>query len=734
MDNVMLSRRSFLKKSSLLSGGLIIGVPIAGCSARADIPGQQKHLSPNAFLQITDEGEVMLLLPEAEMGQGAIMGLATLVAEELNMDPQKITVSHAPPHPEFIREEGQLQVTGGSATIRTRYEALRIAAAQAKAVLLEAAAQQLKEDSKSLRLEQGLVINDAGNGIPIKEFVTKAKLITPPEKPILKPENEFQWIGQESTYRPDTVAKVTGTAEFGIDVTIPGLKKAALFRCPVIGGTVKGFSSPQISELDGVISIVEIFNGVAVVAETYWQAKNALEKVEVEWHLPERSTLSDPDIHRSFEAGLQQDDAEEAFKQGAGEDKLAEANETLEAVYEAPYLAHATMEPMNCTVHISQGQCHVWAPTQGPDMTLEMAEKYSGIHRDNIQVHNTFLGGGFGRRANQDYVAETTSIAKATGLPIQLVWSREDDMQNDFYRPAAMVAFNIGVDQSGNIETWKVRRVGPNVMPYIVEENIGAIVPQFLPQSWVDWMGKKSFGIFDGWTVDPASVEGLYEDYDAPNKLVEHVTVDPGLRCGFWRSVGHSFSGFFTESLMDELAHKVAVDPLEYRLRHAESNPRLKGVLELAAKKANWGSSSNGRFQGIASVTSFHSYVAEIAEVSIENGQLNIHKVTCAVDCGRVINPDVVRAQMMSGIIFGITAALYGKINIVDGAVQQSNFHDYPILRMNETPEIEVHIIESSAAPSGVGEPGLPPIAGAIGNAIFAATGKRLRKLPLQLS
>jgi CO/xanthine dehydrogenase Mo-binding subunit len=344
------------------------------------------------------------------------------------------------------------------------------------------------------------------------------------------------------------------------------------------------------------------------------------------------------------------------------------------------------------------------------------------------------LGGGFGRRAFHDFVAEATAIARKVKVPVQLTWSREDDTRNDYYRPAATVDLAAGLDEQGQLQTWSAKRAGANIMPYMLDQNAGALLPEFLPDGMVDWVSKRGYGLFKNWLVDPSSVEGLYEDYDVPNKEVRHVTVDAGIRTGYWRSVGHSFTGFFKESFMDELAHASEQDPLAFRLRHLPADSRLRKVLEAAAQKAGWGQPKNGHFLGIAAQESFESFVAEVAEVSVENGQIRVHKVTCAVDCGKVINPDIVRSQMESGVNFGLTAALYGEITFANGEVQQSNFHDYPMLRMNESPEIDVVLIDSDEHPTGVGEPGLPPIAPAVANAVFAATGTRLRSMPLRLS
>ncbi len=729
------SRRDFLKFAGISGGGLVLGVSLSGCSSSSTpLPyGSKDMWQPHAFLQVSPAGEVKFFLPQAEMGQGVTHGLVTLVAEELNMPPATVTVKVAGVHKDYDVPDTGMQITGGSASIRTRYDSVRQSAAMARELLMKAAAQQWGVDTDQLTLLDGQ-ISFGDRVASIGDFVAAAAALPTPESVSVKPASEFRWIGKDAGPRVDALAKVTGTAEFGIDVEIPNLKRAALKRCPVIGGTVKSFDAGDAQKVPGVHQVLSIYNGVFVLADHYWQAKRALESVEVEWEYPETLTAhSTDDIQKAMAEALSEE-GENAFTQGDVKQGIAQSNTTLKARYSAPFLAHATMEPMNCVVHLQGDRAEVWAPTQAPGLAQQIAAERSGIDRDNIQVHTTFLGGGFGRRAFHDFVAETTAIAKVTGVPVQLVWSREDDMQNDYYRPAAMAEFEAGLDDQGKLLSWSAKRSGPNIMPYMIDEALGMLLPEAVPQSIVEWMSKRGYGVFDGWQIDPASVEGLHEDYTVANKSVDHVTVDPGLRCGYWRSVGHSFSGFFVESFMDELALKSGQDPLAFRLKHMDDNPRLKNVLKLAADKAGWGQAKPGRFLGIAAVKSFESYVAEVAEISVENDAFKVHKVTCAVDCGRVVNPDIVRTQMESGINYGLTAALYGDITIKDGAVQQTNFHDYQVLRMDESPEIDVILVDSEEPPTGVGEPGLPPIAPAVANAVFAATGQRLRSLPLKLS
>ncbi|MEH6605542.1 MAG: molybdopterin cofactor-binding domain-containing protein [Pseudomonadales bacterium] len=732
------SRRNFIKGLSLAGAGLIVGLPITACANAATANKNPSALQPNALLQITSDNNINFYLPRSEMGQGTYTGLTTIVAEELDVHPNNINVIHAPAHDDFTNPDYGLQVTGGSNSIRTHFLPLRHLAANARLVIRQAAAQQLKLTLADIQTDNGhIVIN--GKTLPYGDFSDDANTLPFPENAPLKDKSQFKYLGKNAP-RLDGASKSTGTAKFGIDVDFEGLYRAALKRCPVYGGTVKTFDSSAVKAMPGVTSVVEIHNGIAVIAEHYYQAKNALAKLNIEWDLPETlaafsSDSSDSDNGKGlFKTALDSDESSNAFEQGDGLEALNNADKVITAEYWAPYLAHATMEPMNCTAKLTGDQLEIWVGSQSPDLAKLTAAYYADVPKDNVTVNSTFLGGGFGRRASNDFVAEAAAIAKASGLAIQLIWSREDDMQNDFYRPAAMAKFNIGLNKDGLIDSWTVKRAGPQMMPYVLDNIVDGFMPSFLPNGMVDWLSKMGYSLYDSLLVDHSSVEGLYEDYDAPHKSSDHVTADPGLPVGAWRSVGHSFSGYFKESMMDEIAAQLKQDAVEFRLKHLTNNPKLANTLKVAAEKAGWNKPlPKGHYHGVASHASFSSFVSQIAEVSVENNQLKIHKVVCVVDCGLAVNPDIVKAQMESGIIYGLSAALHGEIILKEGVVQQSNFHDYPALRIHESPDIEVVIIDSDDAPTGVGEPGLPPIAAAVANGIFAATGKRLRNLPFKL-
>ncbi|GAA6150960.1 xanthine dehydrogenase family protein molybdopterin-binding subunit [Pseudoteredinibacter isoporae] len=746
-SNMAIQRRSFLKL--LGAGGLMLSMP-ALAKDKPLLYSQGDALVSDGVLQITPAGEIIFLMPRAEMGQGTNTGLSMLIAEELNTPPELITILHAGVGEPYKNPLFGMQMTGGSTSIMAHYEPLRKTAATAREMIVQAASEKLNMDPSSLQLRDGKLWL-AEKAYSLGDFVERASQIKPPTKVVLKSNSSLRFIGKPQK-KVDGLAKVTGQARFGIDVGspsaesvingsdqhIPNLKRAALLRCPVIGGEVKTVDASAAKALPGVIDVVTIFNGVAVVAEHYWQARKALTELKVEWNLPELAKQNSADIRRAFEKALSED-GQTAFEEGDSRAAIAKAGDnTLTADYHVPYLAHATMEPMNCTVWLQDDVADVWVPTQGPDVSQTVASEHCDVPRDNIRVHSTFLGGGFGRRVNQDYVAEAVAIAKASGYPIQLVWSREDDMKNDFYRPAASARMSAAMDENGQLQAWDVTRVGPNIMGYTIDEAAGMYLPEFLPGGFVDWISKRGHGIFENWTVDPSSVEGLWEEYSVANKTVRQVTIDPGLRLGFWRSVGHSFSGFFKEGFMDELAEKAEIDPLDYRLQHCGDMPRLAAALKKVADMSHWKQreqlAAQGRYLGIASVFSFNSYVAQVAEVSVEGGQIKVHKVYCVADCGRVVNPDGVAAQIEGGIVFGLSAALSGTITLKDGVVEQSNFHDYPVVRMSEAPDIELHIVPSTQAPTGAGEPAVPPIAPAVANAVFAASGQRLRELPLRLA
>ena len=726
------SRRRFLKTSGIAGGGLIVGFGISGCSAGpVPIPPLADDFVPNAFLQITPDNTVRFYCPRDEMGQGVSTGLATLIGEELDVAPWDMEIKWAGVHSDYANPLFGMQGTGGSTSLAAHYEQLRQVGANVRSVLLEAAAHELDKPVASLATEAGHVVAD-GERHPYGRFVAKAAALEAPQAAPMKSSAEFKYIGAHFP-RIDALAKATGTAEFGIDIDIPDLHYAVVRRSPVAGGTLRSYDDAAARAIAGVTDIVEVGSGVAVVADRYWAAKQGADALEVHWDQGELGSVSSADVRTDFQAGLEEE-GDTTGEQGDLAAGFAAATTVIENEYWAPYLAHAPMEPMNAVVRIDGDDAEVWTGCQGIFAAQALVARYADLDKDNVRAHNTYLGGGFGRRATLTHVIEATQAAVATGKPIKVVWSREDDIQNGIYRPASLMRVKAGVDGEGRMVAWQAKRVGGNIMPDTLQNMMPALLPNMVGDGAVDWMVGVAHGTFDGWVVDHSSVEGLYEDYDTPNRAVEHVTVNHGVPLTFWRSVGHSYTAFAKETMVDEVACAAGVDPVEFRLNNTREKARLNHVIHVAGERMRTWQTAPGRHLGFAAHSSFNTDVAEVAEVSVENGAIRVHKILCVVDCGVAVNPDVVHAQMEGAVMYGLTAALHGDLNLEDGAFKESNFHDYPILRMNEAPAVEVVIVESSEAPSGVGEPGLPPVAPAVANAVFAATGRRLRSLPLRLA
>lgn len=732
MDAMLnVSRRRFLKTSGVAGGGLVFGFTLAGCSSSTPpIARLEGDFVPNAFLQITPDNHVRFYCPRDEMGQGVSTGLATLVGEELDVAPWEMEILWAGVHADYANPEFGVQGTGGSTSIKAHYRQLRQVGANVRAVLLEAAASQLGRPVAHLATDGGHVVVD-GQRIPYGQFVATAAALEPPVEAPLKRASEFKFIGKEFV-RIDALDKSTGAAEFGVDVDLPNLHHGVVRRCPVAGGTLQSYRADKARAVPGVTDIVEIGSGVAVVANRYWSAKKAAESLEVAWNLPELAGLGTEQLRADYRAGLDAE-GDVADDRGDLEAGLAEADHVLENEYWAPYLAHAPMEPMNAVVRIEGDEAEVWTGCQGIVAAQGLVARYAGIDKEKVRAHNTYLGGGFGRRATLTHVIEATQLAVATHKPIKVLWSREDDIQSGIYRPASLMRIKAGVDDAGRLTAWQAKRVGGNITPDTLRNMMPALLPGAVGEGAIDWMVGLADGAFDGWVVDHSSVEGLYEDYDTANREVRHVTVNHGLPLTFWRSVGHSYTAFAKETMMDELAAKAGLDAVEFRLRNTQEKPGLRNVIQVAGERLRRWPRRPGRHLGFAAHSSFNTDVAEVAEVSVDDGAIRVHEVLCVVDCGVAVNPDIVRAQMEGSVMYGLTAALHGELDLENGAIKQSNFHDYPILRMNEAPSVEVVIIDSAEEPTGVGEPGLPPIAPAVANAVFAATGQRLRSLPLKL-
>lgn len=708
--SISFDRREFLKKTTASGAGLVIGFYLPGKYEALAGVSPKDPTAINAWVQIAPDDSVTLLIDKSEMGQGVSTALSMILAEELDLDWKKIKTEFAPAAPQYFNPVFGLQGTGGSSSVRGSWEPLAKAGAAAREMLIAAAAKKWGVDAAACQTEGSAVLNTAsGKRLGYGSLAEEAAKLPVPVNPKRKEAKDYKYIGKP-TKRIDSAVKANGKAEFGIDVRRPKMLHAVVARCPVFGGKLKSFEATKAKAVRGVKNVVQVSSGVAVVADNTWSAMEGRRALEINWDEGPNAKNSSEAIHKLYLERLEQTGAI-ARKDGDAEAALGGAAKKVEAIYEVPFLAHATMEPMNCTADVRSDGCDIYAPTQFQTFAQMTGAKISGLKPEQVFIHTTYLGGGFGRRAEQDFIAEAVELSKAINAPVQVTWSREDDMQHDLYRPAVMVKLTGGLDASGNAVAWKSRIVGPSIMS------------RFFPGS-----------VKNG--IDETSVEGIVTlKYGVPNFFVDYVLTEPGVPVGFWRSVGNSHNGYIAECFVDEMAKAAGKDPVEFRRALLAKEPRLLGVVNLAAEKADWGKSlPQGRYRGFAVVESFGSFVAEVAEISLDRkaGTVKIHKVVAAVDCGRHVNPETIRAQIEGGIIYGLTAALKGEITIANGRVEQANFNDYDMVRIDEAPQIEVHIVESKDGPGGIGEPGTPPIAPAVSNAIFSATGKPVRRLPIR--
>nr|WP_283254642.1 xanthine dehydrogenase family protein molybdopterin-binding subunit [Luteimonas galliterrae] len=715
------SRRDFLKTGAIVGGGLVVAFVVPGAKRFAmaqetAAAAAAAPFAPNAFLRIGSDDSVTVLLAHSEMGQGIWTALPMLIAEELDADWSKIKVEHAPAGQPYAHSAFGMQMTGGSTSTWSEFDRYRQAGAAARAMLMQAAATRLNVPLSELRTEKGEVV--AGQQrLSYGALADEAgKLAAPDPKSLtLKDPKDWKIIGKP-TLRLDTPEKITGRAQFGMDVQFDGLLTAMVARAPVFGGKAKSFDAAAAKAVPGVRNVVQVPSGVAVVADHYWAAKLGRDALKIDWDPGPNAALDTAALRSEF-AKLATMPGTVAVQAGDAAAAMAEAAKTVEAEYAVPYLAHAPMEPLNCTVKIDADKCEIWTGTQFQTVDQQVASKITGLKPEQIFIHTTFLGGGFGRRATpvSDFVSEAVEVAKAAKAPVKTVWSREDDVRGGYYRPAYVQRAKVGLGADGLPVAWQQVMVG---------QSITAGTP-FEP-----------FTVKNG--IDGTSVEGVADSpyvLGTPAHRVDLHSPKTGIPVLWWRSVGHSYNGFVMESLVDELAHAAGKEPLEYRRALLKDHPRHLAALNLAAEKFGWSKPlAQGRGCGIAVHESFGSYVAQAAEVSVENGAIKVHRVVCAIDCGPVVNPQTVAAQMESGIAFGLGAALHSKLTFKDGRVQESNYHDYRVLRMNEMPAVEVFIVPSTEKMGGVGEPGTPPIAPAVANAVFALTGQRLRELPLQLA
>ena len=713
-DIVNLSRRGFIKSTALVAGGLVVAFSIPQAKRFMGVANAAEAMplpAPNAFLRIGHDDSITVLLAHSEMGQGIWTTLPMLIADELDADWSKIRVEHAPAAPAYIHTAYGIQITGGSSTTWSEFERYRQAGALTRALLLQAAAKQWNVPVDGLRTENGFVINGAKK-LSYGQLVETASQLETPQSVTLKKPEKWNFIGK-ATKRLDSASKINGSAQFGQDVHFEGLKVATVARAPVFGTKLKSYDDSAARKVPGVIKVVKVPTGVAVIAEHYWAAKQGREALKLVWDEANHERPDTVQLVKHYQA-LAQKPGLQAAKAGDVAAAGKQAKQTLTAEYVLPYLAHAPMEPLNCAVKISKDSCEIWTGTQMQTVDQTAAAKILGFKPEQVHIHTQFLGGGFGRRANPkaDFVAEAVEVAKAAQLPVKTVWSREDDIKGGFYRPLFVHRATIALDAKGQPLGWQHTLVGQSIMK-------GTPFEGFL--------------IKDG--VDATSVEGVADSpyvKGTPNHQVQLHTMQSDVPVLWWRSVGHSHSGFVMESLIDELAHAAKQDPVDYRRQLLKDHPRHLAALNLAADKAGWGKPlPAGVFRGVAVHESFGSYVAQVAEVSVTKGEVKVHRVVVAIDCGLAVNPDGVRAQMESSVAYALGAALSSEISFKDGQVTQSNFNDYQVLRMKDMPRVEVHIVASNEKMGGVGEPGVPPLAPAVANAIFAATGKRLRRLPI---
>jgi isoquinoline 1-oxidoreductase subunit beta len=705
-----LSRRNFLASSAAVGGGLLLSLSLP--IGQSEAAGSETF-APNAFIRIGSDGQIVLTMPYVEMGQGTYTSIPMLIAEELEVGLKQVKLEHAPPNEKlYANPLLGVQATGNSNAIRGGWKPLREAGATARVMLIAAAAKRWGVDVTSCRAQEGEVIHTpSGRKLSYGELAADAAKMPVPTNVALKKPEEFRLIGTPAK-RLDIAGKVNGSAIYGMDARPPGVKVATLAQSPVFGGRVKSVDDTAAKAVKGVRQIVRLDDAVAVVADHMGAAKKGLEALKIEWDEGAHAGLSTADVARELEQATTKPGAV-AQNIGDADKAMANAATKVEATYQLPFLAHATMEPMNCTVHFRGSECEIWLGTQAIARVQSMAAKAAGLPVEKVIVHNHLIGGGFGRRLEADGAVRAVEIAKQVDGPVKVVWTREEDIQHDMYRPYWFDRIAAGLDKDGKPVVWTNRFAGSSV------------IARWLPPAFKDGL-------------DPDTTEGAIDlVYSLPNFHVEYVRIEPpGIPTAFWRSVGPSHNVFVTESFIDELAAAAKQDPVAYRRALLDRNPRAKAVLDLAAEKSGWGQPlPKGRGRGIALQFAFGSYLAQVAEVEVaKDGTVRVHRVIAAMDCGAVVNPNTVQAQIQSAVNFGLTAALYGEITLKGGRVEQTNFDTYQILRMNEAPTIEVHVVQSSEAPGGMGEAGTSGIVPAVANAVFAATGKRLRKMPIDAS
>ena len=692
-------------------GALVVGVHLPGVGRAEGTPYDDVDPNLNAFVSIDADGNIEVFGPSSEMGQGVSTALPMLVAEELDADWSRVRYRHAPADDPYKIRMGPLrmQVTGGSRSVMAWYDPLREAGAMARAVLILAAAREWGVHPATCATRASVVHHpETGRQASYGQLADAASRLKAPSRVALKDPEDFTLIGT-NVDRLDLPDKVTGRAVFGADVRLPGMVYATAVACPVFGGRVASVDDAAAAAVPGVIAVMPFDDWVAVVADGFWPAKQGANRLRITWDEGDNH-LDTATVRRILVEGLDQPRATKTHKRG-DPDPWLQSDDLFEAVYEVPYLDHAPMEPMNCTAHVTGDRCDVWVGTQSQTRAQSAAMKITGLKRSRVHIHTTLLGGGFGRRGNEDFVEQAVTLSHRLGIPVQLQWTREETLRHGFYRPAFAARVRASTSASGRPNAMHLRVCGDNVVHRYVPKVLRRLPP-----------------------IQAFASEGLghTNPYRIRNLLVDYVPAALPIPIGFWRSVSYSHNCFFLESAIDELAVAADRDPVELRMELLVDAPRFQTVLQRAAEASGWGQAPEGRFQGVAIQESFGSLAAEVAEVSVDAGQIRVHRITVAVDCGQVVHPANVEAQMMGGVLYGLSAALYGQITLDGGRVTQSNFHDYPLLRLSEAPEVDVQLVRSPGSPlGGIGEVGTPPVAPAVCNALFRATGRRIRRLPI---
>ena len=705
MNEIQTSRRSFLKTSAAASGGLLMALHLPGSLGQAMAAGAVH--SPNAWVHIGEDNSITIYSSHSEMGQGVHTALPMLVAEELNVDLNQVKVVDAPPGAAYVNALLGAQITGGSTSVRGGWEKLRIAGAQVREMLITAAATHWDVDPDLIKADKGMLLGPKGKKATYGYFAEAATRMPMPEKPPIKDPKNFRIVGKR-TKRVDTPAKTNGTAEFGIDVKLPGMVYATVQQCPVIGGKVKSFDAAQAKGMPGVQAVVQISDGVAVVADSWWRAKKASETVKVQWDEGAGAALSDAGVIEGTRQAAKSGKVIEIIKpQGDVAAALKGAAKVLEAEYVSPMQSHSPLEPMNFTANVQGNKVLLIGPTQFQQGAQGAVAAALKVKPEDITLKTTYLGGGFGRRLELDFIVQAAEISKAVGKPVKLLWTREEDMMHDYYRPAGVNQLKAGLDANG--------------MPTALHFKVAS-------QS----VTQRAFGLPKD-TLDPFMAEAAVMGYNIPNTQHDLVIHDTGVRVGYWRAVSHSMNAFANESFVDEMAKAAGQDPYAYRMKMLAGKPRFANVLKLAADKAGWGKAlPKGRAHGIALMEGYDSYLAQVAEVSLNpDGSVKVHKVTVAADVGHMVNPDTVEAQLQSSIVFGVGAVLKHQITMKNGRVQETNYNSYEPVRMHESPQIDIVLVKSTEKPGGIGEPGTAVAAPAIANAVAALTGKRVRRLPI---